>query len=116
MAGRLVLMQLTSPRSAEFALTVGVIACHLLQLYLVMFYWLNRPPDWQLMIALVILAYGLPPGCSHEDPAEFWRSFAHVANLVVMVLICLNVRIGQGREIDRSLGVFCVLALDRPRW
>ena len=78
----LVLMQLTPTTIGGFALTVGVIACHLLQLYLVMFYWLNRPPDWQLMIALVILAYGLASGVFAQDLAEFGRSFAHVANLV----------------------------------
>jgi hypothetical protein len=106
----LVLMQVTPTTIGGFSLTVGVIACHLLQLYLVMFYWLNRPPDWQLMIALVILAYGLTSGVFAHDLAEFARSFAHVANLVLMVLICLNIRISEGREIGRSLALFCVLA------
>jgi hypothetical protein len=106
----LVLMQLTPATISGFSLTVGVIACHLLQLHLVMFYWLNRPPDWQLMIALVILAYGLASGVFAQDLAEFGRSYAHVANLVLMTLICLNIRIGQGREIGRSLALFCVVA------
>ena len=106
----LVLMQLTLAAIGDFSLTVAVIACHLLQLHLVMLYWLNRPPNWQVMTALVILAYGLASGLFARDPAEFGRSFAHVANLVLMALICLNVRIGQKREIPRSLAVFCVMA------
>ncbi|MGH6898928.1 MAG: hypothetical protein ACREJ5_20665 [Geminicoccaceae bacterium] len=106
----LVLMQLTLAAIGDFSLTVAVMACHLLQLYLVTFYWLNRPPDWQIMVALVVLAYGLTAGLVARDPAEFGRSFAHVANLVLTVLICLNVRLGQGREIGRSLAVFCVAA------
>jgi len=58
----LVLMQLTLAAIGDFSLTVAVIACHLLQLHLVMLYWLNRPPNWQVMSALVILAYGLTSG------------------------------------------------------
>jgi hypothetical protein len=106
----LVLMQLTLVAIGDFSLTVAVIACHLLQLHLVMLYWLNRPPNWQVMTALVILAYGLISGLFARDPVEFGRSFAHVANLVLMALICLNIRIGQGHEIPRSLAVFCLAA------
>ena len=51
----LVLMQATLAEIGGFAVTVAVIACHLLQLHLIMFYWLNRPPDWQIAAALVIL-------------------------------------------------------------
>ena len=50
----LVLMQATLLEIGDFSITVAVIACHLLQLHLVMFYWLNRPPQWQIAIALVI--------------------------------------------------------------
>ena len=57
-----------------------MIACHLLQLHLVIFYGLNRPPNWQVMTALLILAYGLTVGLFARDPAEFGRSFAHVAD------------------------------------
>jgi hypothetical protein len=106
----LVLMQATLLEIGDFAVTVAVIACHLLQLHLVMFYWLNRPPQWQLTIALVILALGLAAGASARDLPEFLRSLAHVTNCVLMVLICLNVRIGRGDEVSRSFTLFCLLA------
>jgi len=106
----LVLMQATLLEIGGFAITVAVIACHLLQIYLVMFYWLNRPPQWQLTVALVILAFGLAAGGFARDLPEFLRSFAHVSNSVLMVLICLNVRLGQGEEVGRSFILFCLLA------
>ena len=58
----LVLMQATLLEVGGFSITVAVIACHLLQLHLVMLYWLNRPPHWQITIALIILAVGLGAG------------------------------------------------------
>ena len=58
----LVLMQVTLAEIGDFSVTVAVIVCHLLQLHLVMFYWLRRPPDWQTTMALVILAYGAVAG------------------------------------------------------
>jgi hypothetical protein len=106
----LVLMQVTFAEIGGFSVTLAVIACHLLQLHLIMFYWLNRPPDWQVASALVILAYSMVAGLFARDLEEFLRSLAHVANLVVMGLICLNVRIGRGEEVGRSLALFCVLA------
>ena len=106
----LVLMQATLFEVGDFSVTVAVIACHLLQLHLIMFYWLNRPPDWQITSALVILAYALAAGVFARDLVEYLRSLAHVANLIVMGLLCLNVRIGRGEEVGRSLSVFCVLA------
>ena len=106
----LVLMQATLAEVGDFAITVAVIACHLLQLHLVMLYWLKRPPDWQTTMALVILAYGAVAGAFARDPWEFLRSFAHVANLVVTVVICLNVRIGRSEDVTRSLALFCLLA------
>jgi hypothetical protein len=106
----LVLMQVTLAEIGDFSVTVAVIAWHLLQLHLVMFYWLRRPPDWQTTMALVILAYAAVAGAFARDPWEFLRSFAHVSNLVLSVLICLNVRIGRGEEVTRSLGPFCMLA------
>jgi hypothetical protein len=45
-----------------------------------------------------------------RSPAEFLRSLAHVSNSVLMVLICLNVRIGRGEEVGRSFALFCLLA------
>jgi hypothetical protein len=106
----LVLMQATLTQVGDFSVTVAVIACHLLQLHLIMFYWLNRPPDWQIASALVILAYTLAAGAFARDLVEFLRSLAHLANLVVMGLLCMNVRIGRGDEVGRSLARFCVLA------
>ena len=88
----LVLMQATLVEIGDFAITVAVIACHLLQLHLVMLYWLKRPPLWQMTIALVILAVSLAAGAFARDLPEFLRSFAHVTNSVLMVLICPNVR------------------------
>jgi hypothetical protein len=75
-----------------------------------MFYWLNRPPQWQLTIALVILAFGPAAGAFARDLPEFLRSLAHVTNSVLMVLICLDVRIGRGEEVGRSFNLFCLLA------
>jgi hypothetical protein len=106
----LVLMQATLAEVGDFAITVAVIACHLLQLHLVMYYWLRRPPDWQTTMALLILAYGAVAGAFAREPWEFLRSFAHVCNLVLTVLICLNVRTGRGDEVSRSLAPFCLLA------
>ena len=106
----LVLMQATLLEVGGFSITVAVIACHLLQLHLVMLYWLNRPPHWQITIALIILAVGLGAGAFARDVPEFLRSFAHVTNSVLMVLICLNVRIGRGQEVGRSFRLFCLLA------
>jgi hypothetical protein len=106
----LVLMQMTLAATGDFSITIGVIACHMLQICLVMFYWLKRPPNWQVMAALVTLAYALAAGVSADDPKEFWGSFAHITNLVVMVVICFNARLGRGREIERSIRVFCVAA------
>jgi hypothetical protein len=105
----LVLMQLTLAEVGDFSLTVAVIACHLLQLHLVTYYWLKRPPDWQVTMALVILAYSAVTGAFARDPWEFARSLAHVTNLVLTVMICLNVRIGRGEEVTRSLALFCLL-------
>jgi hypothetical protein len=106
----LVLMQVTLAEAGDFAVTVAVIACHLLQLHLVMLYWLRRPPPWQTTMALVILAYGAVAGAFAREPWEFLRSFAHVTNLVLTVVICLNVRIGRGEEVTRSLAPFCLFA------
>jgi hypothetical protein len=106
----LVLMQATVVAIGDFSVTVAVIACHLLQLYLIMFYWLNRPPHWQVAAALLVLGYALVAGAFARDLPEFLRSFAHVTNLVFMGLICLNVRIGRGEEVGRSLVLFCLLA------
>jgi hypothetical protein len=105
----LVLMQATLLEIGDFAVTVAVIACHLLQLHLIMFYWLNRPPQWQLTIALVILAFGLAAGAFARDLPEFLRSLAHVSNCVLMVLVCLNARIGRGEEVGSSFNLFCLL-------
>jgi hypothetical protein len=94
----------------DFALTVGALACHLLQIHLVTFYWVRRPPAWQVALTLSTLAYSLGLGVLAGDTAEFWRSFAHVANLALTVLICLNARISRRPEVARSLAMFCVAA------
>lgn len=106
----LVFMQVTLLRLNGFCLTLAVIVVHLLQLYLLMFYWVSRPSDRQVMIALGVLFYTLTLGLFAADPVEFGRSLAHIVNLVITVLLCLNLRLDDGREIRRSIAVFCVLA------
>jgi putative colanic acid polymerase len=107
----LILMQLTFYHLADFEITVGVVICHLIELYIVMFYWLNRPSDGQVVVALAVIVYSLSLGLFAQDPAEFGRSLAQVVNLVVMVMICLNAPLARRPEIRRSIGVFCVLAV-----
>ncbi len=106
----LVLMQLTLFRLADFEITVGVVICHLIQLHIVMLYWLDRPADRQIVMALAVLVYSLSLGLFARDPAEFGRSLAQVLNLVAMVMICLNAPLAGRPEVRRSIGVFCVLA------
>jgi hypothetical protein len=106
----LVLMQLTLWHLPGFELTLGVVVCHLIELYVVLLYWVNRPSDRQVVVALTVIIYSLLLGLFAWDAAEFGRSLAQVLNLVAMVMICLNARIGGGREIRRSVGVFCVVA------
>jgi hypothetical protein len=106
----LVLMQLTVFRLPDFEITVSVVVCHLIQLYLVVFYWVHRPPDRQVVVALGVAVYSLLLGLFARDPAEFGRSLVQVFNLVAMVMICLNAPLAGRPEIRRSIGVFCVLA------
>jgi hypothetical protein len=107
----LVLMQLRLLMIGEFEVSLGVVVCHLLELYLVLFYWLWRPPAWQIALVALVLLYTLALGTSAEEPLEFWQSFLQVANLLLMMLLCLNARIEGASEIRRSLAVFCVLAI-----
>jgi hypothetical protein len=107
----LVLMQLRLLAIGDFEVSLGVVACHLLELYLFLFYWLWRPPAWQIALAALVLLYSLALGASAEEPVEFWQSFLHVANLLLMMLLCLNARIEDTPEIRRSLAVFCTLAI-----
>ncbi len=105
----LVLMQLTLLHLPGFELTVSVVICHFVELYLLMLYWVNRPSDQQVVVALAVIVYSLLLGLLAWDAAEFARSLAQVLNLVTMVMICLNARLGGGSEIRRSVGVFCVV-------
>jgi hypothetical protein len=106
----LVLMQLTLLHLPGFELTVSVVICHVLQLYILMLYWVSRPSDPQVVVALAVIGYSLLLGLLASDAVEFGRSLAQVLNLVTMVVICLNARFGGGDEIRRSVGVFCVVA------
>jgi hypothetical protein len=106
----LVAMQVTVGRLGDFEVTWAVIACHLLQIHLLLFYWLRRPSDRQVLLGLGIVAYALIVGLAAADAAEFWKSLAHVTNLLAMLAICANVRLGSGDEVARSVGVFAVLA------
>ena len=99
-------MQLTLVRIGDFQVTWAVIACHGLQLYLVTFYWLRRPSDRQMLIGLGILLYALVVGLSATEAGEFWKSLAHIVNLLLMLAICRNARLEAGDEIARSLAVF----------
>ena len=107
----LVLMQLRLLAIGNFEVSLAVVACHLLELHLLLFYWLWRPPVWQIALAALVVLYTLALGASAEEPFEFWQSFLHVANLLLMMLLCLNARIEGAPEIRRSLAVFCVLAI-----
>ena len=106
----LVLMQVTLLHLSSFEITLGVVMCHLMQLYVVMLYWLRRPPDGQVVMALGLVAYTLGLGLFAGDGVEFVRSLALVLNLVAMVMICLNAPLATRPEIRRSVAVFCVAA------
>ena len=106
----LVLMQLTLLRLDSFQVTLSVVVCHLMQLYILMLYWLRRPPDGQVVMAFGIVVYTLGLGMFARDFVEFGRSLAQVLNLVVMVVICLNAPLARRPEVRRSVGVFCVAA------
>ena len=106
----LVLMQLTLLRLDSFQVTLSVVVCHLMQLYILMLYWLRRPPDGQVVVAFGIVVYTLGLGMFARDFVEFGRSLAQVLNLVVMVVICLNAPLARRPEVRRSVGVFCVAA------
>ncbi len=106
----LVLMQLTLVHLDDFQVTLSVVICHLMELYLVTLYWLRRPPDEQIVMALGIVVYTLGLGLFARDGAEFGRSLAHVLNLVLMVMICLNAPLARRPEVRRSVAVFCVAA------
>jgi hypothetical protein len=106
----IVLMQLTLLQVGDFYITLSVVVCHLMQLYIVMFYWIWRPTDGQTVAALGVVLYTLLLGLFARDGVEFGRSLAHVLNLVVMVVICLNARLEGGREIRQSRTGFRLLS------
>ena len=106
----LVLMQLTLLQFGRFHLTLAVVICHLMQLHLVMMYWVGRPSDLQVSVALAVVSYALLLGLFADDAAEYGQSLAQVLNLAATVLICLNARLERRTEVRRSIGVFCALA------
>lgn len=106
----LVFMQATFTRVADFDVTLAVILCHPLQLYLLMRYWVRTPSSAQVLVLLGVLAYSFGLGLAAPDPVEFLRSMAHITNLVVMVLLCLNLPIEGRPEVARSIWVLCTLA------
>jgi hypothetical protein len=106
----LVFMQLTLMDLDGFQLTLSVVICHAMQLTIVMLYWLGRPSDHQVVLALAVILYTLLLGLFAQDGVEFARSLAHILNLLVMVVICFNARLGQAHELRRSLAVFCLVA------
>lgn len=106
----LVFVQVPLLRLGDFEVTVGVIACHALQLYLLVFYWTRRPSAQQTILYLVVALWCLALGAFASNALEFFRSMAHVANLLVMVALCLNIRLEKGTEVGRSLTVFLPLA------
>jgi len=107
----LVLMQMTFVRVSAFDITLAVIVCHVIQLHLILRYWVNRPSTVQTVLYLGVLAYAMAFGTIAGDPDEFLRSLAHVANLVIMIALCMNARLGGRAEIGRSMRVFCWLAM-----
>ena len=77
----LVLMQLTLLQFGRFHLTLAVVICHLMQLHLVMMYWVGRPSDLQVSVALAVVSYALLLGLFADDAAEYGQSLAQVLNL-----------------------------------
>jgi hypothetical protein len=106
----LVLMQVTLLHLKSFEITLSVVICHVLEVYIVVLYWLRRPPDAQIVTALGLIAYTLGLGLFAWNGIEFGRSLALFLNLIAMVLICLNARLATRPEIRRSVAVFCVAA------
>jgi hypothetical protein len=106
----LLFMQVPLLRLQSFEVTIGVLACHALQLFLIVRYWLHLPSTRQVVVYLGILLYALLLGLLAHDAHEFLRSMAHVTNLVLMIAICMNVRLRHIRDVRRSLVVFCALA------
>jgi hypothetical protein len=107
----LLFMQVPLLRLESFEITVGVVVCHLLQLFLVARYWLHLPSTRQIVVYLGIVLYALLLGLFAPDPLEFLRSLAHVTNLILMIAICMNARLGHIRDVRRSLAVLAVLAM-----
>ena len=104
----LVLAQLTLARNPGFDLTVAVVACHAIQLYLIAFAGFRRPSRGQLLVLLIILLQVLIVGAGSADPDQFARSLAHLLNLALMLLICANLKVRDWRSVRRSIAVFCV--------
>jgi hypothetical protein len=105
----LVLMQVTFVQLDGFGITLAVVICHLMQLHVLMFYWVRRPSDRQVVVALGVIAYALLLGLFASDAFQYAGSLAHIVNLIAMVLICLNARCESSHEIRRSVAVFCTL-------
>jgi len=104
----LVLMQATFLQVARFEVTLAVIVCHAMQVYLLVRYGVRKPSAGQLLIYLGALGVTLWSGLWSADPVEFLRSMAHVTNLILMIAICMNVRFGRGRPIKGSIVVLCI--------
>jgi len=106
----LVFMQLTLVDLDGFQLTLAVLICHAMQVYVLMLYWIRTPSDGQVVIALGVILYTLLLGLFAKDGVEFVGSLAHLLNLLVMVVLCFNALTDQAHELRRSLAVFCVAA------
>lgn len=106
----LVFMQVPLLRLSGFDVTIGVIVCHALQLWLLTWYRLKKPDPKQTILYLTVVLWSLALGVFASNAFEFFRSLAHVLNLLAMVALCLNVRLERGDEIERSLTVFVHLA------
>jgi hypothetical protein len=106
----LVFMQLTLVDLDGFQLTLAVLICHAMQIYVLMLYWIRTPSDGQVVIALGVILYTLLLGLFAQDGVEFVGSLAHLLNLMVMVVLCCNALTDQAHELRRSLAIFCLAA------
>jgi hypothetical protein len=107
----LVLVQATLARTGSFDVTVGVVACHAIELWLIALCAFRRPPLVQLVVAILLLLQVLVVGSVAADLVQFARSFAQFLNLALMILIASNLKIRDWRPVKRSITVFCGMSI-----
>lgn len=107
----LILVQATLVRTASFDVTLGVVACHAIELWLIALCAFRRPPLVQLVVVLLLLLQVLVLGAMATDLVEFARSFAQFLHLTLMILIASNLKIRDWRPVKRSITIFCGMSI-----